>query len=240
MAPSGLMFYNMSFYLSAYKAVEPVNYGEKVPAPISLKNFGAPQLPAPILPEIFGDPEPIKDDGNFRGRRFPHSTVYGDPDSIKANENRPEASAAHLLEETAYSGAIEFPEDQLQDKEAFIICARPCLDCTDPTGRGWALGREWFHIKDDGVDKTIQGQWISKRYTAGTRYYFLVSRQDYENGLQWCKEMGYPYVQPERKDRMRWHLFAINGSSPGNEQLMPGCSTCYPSDILTCSNEFGF
>jgi len=135
----------------------------------------------------------------------------------------------------AYSAATQFPNDQLQEKEAIICCVRPCLNCTDPMGDDWVEGREYFYIKNGRVDQTVKGQWIAKRYTAGTRYYFVISRQDYENGLQRCKEMGFPYVQPDRKDKSRWHLFAIDET----EQVMPGCSIYYPSNILTCSIEFG-
>jgi len=129
----------------------------------------------------------------------------------------------------AYSAAIDFPDDQFRDKEAKMYCARPCSDCTDPK---WL---DWVFIKNDGVHRTVKGQWIKKSYAAGNRYYFLVSREDYEYGLRWCKKMGYRYVQPSRKDLFFYHVFAIKNGK--QLELMPGCAHTYPSGIWTCSNE---
>jgi len=222
MAPSAVTFYNMSFYLSAYKAVEPINYAEKLSAPVSPNNFGAPQFPAPIPSAILGEPEPIKDDGGVSGHRIPHQSLYGPLDPINPNEDPPEAPAAYLLEQRIVN----------------MYCAKPCMHCTDPKGADWKHERDWFFIyNDDGQYRKAYGRWISKRYTAGTRYYFATTRNTYEEGLQFCNDKDFVYVLAALGDGL-WHPFAIDNPH-GHEQLMPGCSVYYPSRILSCSNELG-
>jgi len=197
----------MSFHLAAYKAVDPNTFNGKLPIP-------AVNLPA------FGAPESLNlDSGNRLARDIPME----DPEPVlNQDEELPQFPADHLLAQ----------------RYAKMYCSKPCMDCTDPKGGDWIDGVHWRHLKLElGQDRYIDGRWIPRKYAAGTRYYFLVSRSEYETGLQLCKDMGFPYVQPAMNDA-RWHPFAIEDGE-GNEQLMPGCSVYYPSLILTCSNELG-